>query len=66
MEEKKYYCPDCGAELSLDEDERETWFEEDDILVVESTYYCDECGYPKMALTERYKLSLIDSTTKPL
>ena len=66
MEEKKYYCPDCGAELLLDEDDRETWFDEDDIIVVENTYYCDNCCDSKLALTERYKLSLIDSTTKLL
>ena len=64
MEETKYYCPDCGAELTIDEDARETWFDEEDILMVENTYYCDECEDPKLILTERYQLSLIDSATR--
>ena len=64
MEETNYYCPDCGAELTLDGDDRETWFEEDDILVVETAYFCDDCDEAKIILVERYRLSLIDSATQ--
>lgn len=64
MEEKKYYCPICGAELSLDEDNREKYFSDSETLVLEIPLYCDECEDERGVVVETYHLSLINEKVK--
>lgn len=48
MEEKKYYCPVCGHELEIDEDDYTSYTSTDDetkkeIFVEEYGLYCENC-----------------------
>ena len=59
MEEKKYYCPTCGTELTRNDDNRKKRFMEDDLVAVETPLYCDECEEEVATITEYFRLTFI-------